>query len=158
MSDDTTEKLFAAVEAGETGEVWQMARAGVCMNVFNAAGKTPLVIACEKANKAMANMIFGGGADANLATAEGTTPLHAVAAAKNTVPGMVSLMLLRGAHFNTRDGKGRTALDIAATATDEIRTIIADYTRKELEFISRDAGQLKEAVKPMQKLQIKSPK
>jgi ankyrin repeat protein len=157
MSDDATEKLFAAVDAGDTAAIWDMAQDGVCMDVFNAAGKTPLILACEKADKHMANMIFVGKADANLATAEGVTPLHAVAAAKNTVPGMVSLMLMHGAHFNARDNQGRTPLDIAQTATPEIRNLIAEYTRKEVEFITRDAGELKNAVKPMQKLRIKTP-
>ncbi|ELR06235.1 hypothetical protein GMDG_02030 [Pseudogymnoascus destructans 20631-21] len=57
-----------------------------------------------------------GGADANAKLDNGTTLLHAVAAAKEVFVDMVRLLVEKGANTAARDGRGRSQLDVAMAA------------------------------------------
>jgi quinoprotein dehydrogenase-associated probable ABC transporter substrate-binding protein len=107
--------------------------AGADVNAANGAQKvTPLMlIASQLAPQARATHIAGGptpvdiaadliarGADVNARSAAGVTPLM-VAAGHNNGP-MIGLLLAKGANPTTKNNVGKTALDIAREARNEV--------------------------------------
>lgn len=107
--------------------------AGADVNAANGAQKvTPLIlIASQLAPQARATHLAGGptpveiaedliarGADVNAKSASGVTPLM-VAAGHNNGP-MVGLLLAKGARPETKNNAGKTALDIAREARNEV--------------------------------------
>ena len=58
-------------------------------------------------------VLIDAGADSNLETSRGVTPLMVAAASDRPNPGIVRMLLERGAHADARDDMGRSALDWA---------------------------------------------
>ena len=84
------------------------------VNAMQADGRTPLYQAASLANgQAIVAFLLAQGADTNLATAGGQTPL--MAAALRGDAAVVGQLLAKGATANTKSGAGSTALMSAAT-------------------------------------------
>jgi ankyrin repeat protein len=66
----------------------------------------------------MMRLAIERGADVNIATSRGNTPLMMAAASSNPNPAMITLLLERGARVDAADDKGRTALDWALMQGD----------------------------------------
>lgn len=78
-------------------------------------GHTALQLAIQRQNREVALLLIEGGADVNRATPMGTTPLMACASLKQPADAVAvaAALLARGAHVETRDLSGDTALDQA---------------------------------------------
>jgi ankyrin repeat protein len=94
-------------------------------------GATPLMRAAKQADVAVMQLLLDGGADVNLATGKGMTPLMFAASRPGgsrgvTTPGVeqdavkaVTLCLERGAQIDAADETGQTALHLAAALAGE---------------------------------------
>jgi len=78
-------------------------------------GRTCLMVACAYySGKGICQMLIDRGANVNIASNDGVTPL--MLAAQNAKLDVVELLLKRGANPNAKDKAGKTALDYANTA------------------------------------------
>merc|ERR1712072_273858 len=79
-------------------------------------GRTPLWIACQNGRVDAARLLLDKGADVNLATEKGTTPLHGVCdhwCCEDSHIEVVRLLLANGADVDQTTKDGQTSLDIA---------------------------------------------
>src|SRR3972149_9612195 len=71
------EQLFEAIDAGNAAEVTRLVRAGVHYTAKNDEGETPLYVAAEKGQGAIASMLLDNRADIKARTPNGETALPA---------------------------------------------------------------------------------
>jgi ankyrin repeat protein len=86
--------------------------AGINVDSLNTAGKTALMVACERGKINLAKLLLQRKANPNLAGRDGTTAL--ILAAQNEQPEIVKLLLDNRAAPDTEDNNGWTALSTAA--------------------------------------------
>ncbi|XP_031631788.1 carboxypeptidase A4-like [Contarinia nasturtii] len=79
-------KLFDAVESGDLKLVQKLIGQGVNINFGNPCGETALNVAILKGNKTMAGWLVNNGADVNLESCDGTTPLELAKNAGMSLP------------------------------------------------------------------------
>lgn len=121
--------MLAAARGGAGTQIWRAYAAGAHPNVNprGANGMTPLRAAFEFPDRVTAEMsaatLLANGADPNVPTANGDTPLHA--AARRGATDLVEYLLRKGARTDVRNGAAHTPLEAArdANATAAIRLL-----------------------------------
>jgi ankyrin repeat protein len=92
------------------------------VNLCDSLGRTPLYLACLLSRLEYVNLLLIRGADVNVATPQGNTPLHA--ALTNNFPWQTVFRLLYyGANWDAVDSAGKSCLDIASPACAEQITL-----------------------------------
>lgn len=125
--------LHDAARSGREGVIRLLLEAGAGATAADAYGVTPLHLACRAGRPENARVLLAAGADANARAASGATPLHEAAVSGDTATARL-LLLSAGADPAARDGRGRSAADVArakgfARAEEIIR---APYGRPEV--------------------------
>ena len=102
------------------------------INSIDPAGYTALIRACE--NETMVQTLINKGANVNLASIRGITPL--MEAAANGHINIVEILIENGADVKAKSHNGLTALDFAETNKHkEIATILEENESKTTEFL-----------------------
>lgn len=122
---------------------------GANVNIMNALDETPLFLACQMRSNdhheqaAIVNALLKAGADPNLNSFDGYTPLMAAAEKWRDYPvntEVIHLLISHGAKLQIADSSGCNALDLAIeTASDEGIRILLSYgiraTENTIDFI-----------------------
>ncbi len=95
----------------DTPLVWDLTRAGACVNCSDDKGWTALHIAAKTGDRAAAEWLLQNGADPNARNSYGMTPL--MLAVVNGHRRIVEVLLSWGANPALRDVRGWTAMDLA---------------------------------------------
>jgi ankyrin repeat protein len=140
--------LYGAAKAGETKVVLAMLRRGVDPNNHNEFEQPAIVVAAKEGHAdvvkvliaagadyttllpqlfftyqgpsiEVVEMLIAEGADVNLSTEDGRSPL--MLAARGGDLKILEMLLAAGANINQKDGNGHTAIDYAAGTTGEFR-------------------------------------
>src|SRR5438552_15136712 len=98
------EALFRSIENGDFDQFSRLVDTGIDLSTNNKLGETPLYVAAEKGQLAMAQLLIAKGADAKVRTPNGETVLHAAAMIEST-PRMSAL---------SRAGPGRGSAHTAS--------------------------------------------
>ena len=105
--------------------------AGFNVNAQNTAGKTALMVACERGKTGLAKQLLERKADPNIAGADGVTAL--ILAAQNDQPEIVKILLQNRADPDKEDNNGWTALSTAAYhGSARCAQILADRSKTDL--------------------------
>jgi ankyrin repeat protein len=113
--------ILAAARSGDSAAVQQLLRRGLLqkganVNIADADGNTPLILASEKDHTDVVKVLVAAGAKIDAANKEGATPL--LLAATNGSAGVVEPLLKAGANVNafieTTGNEGLTPLMIAS--------------------------------------------
>jgi ankyrin repeat protein len=105
--------------------------AGFNVNAQNTAGKTALMVACERGKIGLVKQLLDRKADPNLAGRDGVTAL--ILAAQNDQPEIVKLLLQNRAEPDMEDNNGWTALRMAAYhGSARCVQILADRSKTDL--------------------------
>lgn len=116
-------RLMNFAHAGDVGGVKELVAAGDAIDEKDKYGWTALRYSVRNGNLDVAAALLECGADANVASDSGRTPL--MSAAENGLLEMVELLIGDGgADIMQHDEKGRTAFDMASTAA--IRELVAE--------------------------------
>jgi uncharacterized protein len=89
-----------------------MIAAGAEVNPKGAFSKSPLTYAITRYDLVLVKTLLARGADANLKSRRGTTPLMTAIMSKGPTVEVVKLLLAAGADPNARNNKGETALSM----------------------------------------------
>ena len=109
---DNETALHMAVRTGNCEMVRLLLNAGANVNAQDFSGATPLNMAAFDGNTAVAHVLLESGADVNIVGyRDKTTPLEVVAFRGNLK--MVKLLLAHGADPTSKDGNGKTPLQVA---------------------------------------------
>jgi tetratricopeptide (TPR) repeat protein len=106
------EQLFSAIESNDIALVTSLVARGVNVDARGADGWTPLLEAA-KGTAEIASILLSHGADPNLSSHQGYTPL--MRAAGHGCDEIVKLLISAGARLDAVDNSGQSALDIAYT-------------------------------------------
>jgi ankyrin repeat protein len=105
--------------------------AGFNVNTQNTAGKTALMVACERGKSSLVKQLLDRKADPNLAGRDGATAL--ILAAQNDQPDIVKILLQNRAEPDKEDNNGWTALSTAAyRGSARCVQILADRSKTDL--------------------------
>jgi ankyrin repeat protein len=105
--------------------------AGFNVNEQNTAGKTALMVACERGKTGLAKQLLDRKADPNIVGADGITAL--ILASQNDQPDIVKLLLQNRADPDKEDNNGWTALSTAAYhGSARCVQILADRSKTDL--------------------------
>jgi ankyrin repeat protein len=112
--------LFGCVCTAQTTNIFDVARTGTVtqaetllkqdpksVNSKNAEGYTPLILACYRANNAVAKLLVQKGADVDALSGMGTALMAATVKGNSE---MVTYLIGRKANPNLSDGNGKTAI------------------------------------------------
>lgn len=106
-------RLHAAALDNRVADALGLIERGVPVDVRDAQGATPLMVAAAFGNREVAEVLIGHGADPNARdSVNGATPLHFAAMAGHSA--LVNLLLASGARIDIRDSLGETPLHYAA--------------------------------------------
>jgi ankyrin repeat protein len=101
------------------------------VNAQNTAGKTALMVACERGKTGLVKQLLDRKADPNVAGVDGTTAL--ILAAQNDQPDIVKILLQNRADPDKEDNNGWTALSTAAYhGSARCVQILADRSKTDL--------------------------
>jgi len=109
----TPRGFFRALESGDEAALRLFIEAGVDVELTNAVGWTPLMVAAFMGSERQAALLINAGANANSRDARGYGPLHW--AALKGYSGVVDLLLRKRALVNAKSDKGITPLLQAAS-------------------------------------------
>jgi len=109
--------LHIAAQKGNVEMIRKLASVGCNVNTKNKSQKTPLILAVEGDQKNAVRELCSRGADVKISVgrAQSRTTLLHIAASKNNSE-IVEILLRAGVPVNTKNGEGKTALDIASDA------------------------------------------
>ncbi len=132
-------EIHAAADSGDLEAVKRMVEQDASLlESRNAAGSTPLHIACEKGNLEMTRYLLGAGADPRAGDNENSMPIHTAAIGGNV--DVVKLLLDRGIDVDVRDDNGTTPLIFASyrSRNDMIDFLVSKGA--DIEARSNDGG------------------
>jgi ankyrin repeat protein len=112
-NDDGATALIFAARGNQPAAVKMLLAAGAKVNVVDSSKRTPLHYAAQDGFTAVTQLLLAKGASVKAVDATGATPLH-LAARYSGDPGTVRLLLNAGADRNRKDGRGKTAAELAA--------------------------------------------
>lgn len=117
----TAESKSAALTAANLPAVKKMIASGWDINERDEKGRTALYRAVEEKRADLASLLLFSGADPNIATDTGTTPLMASVRVL-TIEGqrMMAMLLFKGANIHAVTKKGATALTTAVASGHDI--------------------------------------
>ncbi len=110
------ETVFDAIRSSDAVAIDAMLRREPArVNTLSAEGLAPLMMAVQRGNRMVAELLLRYGADPNVRNRLGKTPLHGAVWAGHAE--MVELLIAAGADVNARDKRGKTpwveALDLS---------------------------------------------
>jgi ankyrin repeat protein len=112
-AESPTTDIFDLSRAGDAAGVEQALASGTDVDVRDALGQTPIVVAALAGQNSVAQVLLSHGADVMARTDKGMTPLHAAAFSGDLE--IVKLLLASGAAINDQDNFAHiTALHAAA--------------------------------------------
>jgi ankyrin repeat protein len=100
--------LHAAIRENKKDLALKLIRSGINLEVYDAAGNTPLTSLCIKGDIDLVTAILDNGADVNKKNRAGTSPLHKACAHGHL--NIVKLLIRNGAQINTRAANENTPL------------------------------------------------
>jgi hypothetical protein len=101
---------------------------GADVNIRNAQGETPLVLAVRAHSEACVSLLLAAGADVHLRTPSGETALHVAAAAGDE---QLCLRLIDAGHEpHSADSSGRTPVDLMRADSMEELRVFAHYAER----------------------------
>ncbi len=125
LTNDGASPLHAAAASGTPEVIALLAGAGVDPNGLNDGSRAPLHLAAGEPMRGLFGMIqdahwrlrasalLAAGADPDVRTAEGETPLHLHVSARQPDTALVSMLVRGGADVNARNDTGETPLHVA---------------------------------------------
>lgn len=111
--DAEADKLYAAVDSGDTATVKQLIADGVDVNAPSSRGSCALHAAAVNNNSELIALLLDHGADPNAQNTQGDTALICATKYAGGNAKTVELLLEAGTNLDVRDNKGNTALDYA---------------------------------------------
>jgi ankyrin repeat protein len=126
--------LFAAAEGNDLEQVKVLLQKGSPINEVNKTdfGFTPLIVAIYHDNEGVANFLIDSGADVNIPSTDGATPLMWATRLGDTAFPLVTNLLAHGANANAKDKTGSTAYDYAKAVGQTPQLIELFQSRKQL--------------------------
>ncbi len=112
-------ELYECDEDAALARAERLLAAGQDVNATNAQGMTPLIKAIIRGKEPFVRLFLSHGADPNQALPNGNTPLMLAIRCKDQ---LCNLLLNCGAHFDTKDDGGMTALMVAASERNPTAT------------------------------------
>lgn len=113
FGDEDADKLYAAVDSGDTATVKQLIADGVDVNAPSSRGSCALHAAAVNNNPELIALLLEHGADPNAQNSQGDTALICATKYAGGNATTVELLLEAGTDLDARDNKGNTALDYA---------------------------------------------
>jgi len=105
--------------------IQKLIQEGANVNIRDGWNDTPLILACQENNKALAQLLIEKGANLNAKGHDGNTPL--IIACKEKYKELVQLLIEKGVNLNAHNENGETALTIACQQNDEpIATLLIE--------------------------------
>lgn len=105
--------MHVAAYHNQLGAIEALVKAGGDMKKKNAYGWTPLLFAASSCSRAVMLDLLERGADVNVQSSKGTTPLHqACIGPREGLEAAVKLLVQSGADRTIIDSKNRTAADM----------------------------------------------
>jgi len=136
---DKTGNLHNAIAQGSIEGVRAHLDAGADVNFANRIdrnGVTPLMLAAERGNTSIVDMLIGRGADVTAHDPSGKSVLHYAAQQGNTP--ILRELIDRGADYKAKDRYGRTPLDLAKKkGNSSIVRMLEDLIEGEIEDACR---------------------
>ena len=112
IGDHEYAPMHFATERGHVRAVELLIAAGADVNIQNAGGVTPLIVAASRRNEGMLDAIISApGVDVNMRMGDGRAPLHFAVIHKHIAA--IEMLIEAGADVNMRMGDGRAPLHIA---------------------------------------------
>jgi ankyrin repeat protein len=112
--DRRADELFKEVEGGDLAAVDDLLKSGVVVDVKDPYGRTPLRVAADRAQAAIAERLLAAGADVNAPDEiEGKTPFLAAIGRNEAARNMMRLLARHDADIRATDRYGRSALALA---------------------------------------------
>ena len=105
------EKLFDAVQKGDSTGLEELLASGADVNGHTKAGVTPLHVAASSGNTNLIKLLIAKGADVNSRATDGSIPLHAAVASNRKE--VVELLIQSGTRIYATDPDGRTPSELA---------------------------------------------
>jgi CubicO group peptidase (beta-lactamase class C family) len=119
--------IHAAAFQGNVAAIRQHIAAGSDLNVKDAYGSTPLIVAAAFGKTEAATALIEGGADLNLTNNDGGTALHTAAFLCRTE--IVEALLDAGANKYLRDNFGNTPLESVSDPFEDVKSIYDDIAQ-----------------------------
>jgi ankyrin repeat protein len=149
------QNLYEAADWGDATEVYNFLEAKASPDERGPGGKTPLIRACERDDHNSIIQLLRFGANPNLAADDGTTAMHA-AARKISTTGMLLRLIIKEGSMLARDSENRQPIDVAEeNPAADVRALVAEFTVKELDAVTRSMTELPKAVKVSKPLGFK---
>lgn len=113
LGGEDADKLYTAVDSGDTATVKQLIADGVDVNAPSSRGSCALHAAAVNNNRELIALLLEHGADPNAQNSQGDTALICATKYAGGNAETVELLLKAGTNLDVRDKKGNTALDYA---------------------------------------------
>lgn len=119
--------LHYAALGGASAAASVLLRSGAALDPMGQLGMTPLMMACERADLALARLLLDHGADPLAQDAQGISVLVYATATYTRKMAMVTMILAAGGDPNALDRGGEGALHVSARGPDvEVTTAMID--------------------------------
>jgi ankyrin repeat protein len=128
--------LHDAVTSGSRTAVLKLIGKGADVNGQNPYKQTPLYLACQRTNEALARLLLDHGADVNARSSYGSTPVH-VAAKTGSAP-ILQVLTQHGANLELQDSEGRSPLFWAIEGGGSSAVEVLVKAGAKLEQVGRD--------------------
>ncbi|KAA8492205.1 putative ankyrin repeat protein [Porphyridium purpureum] len=109
---ESVAEMMSAAWNGQAHELMRLLDCGLCANLRNEKGQTPLLLAASQENEDCVRLLIARGADVNAADPDGSTAL--ILAAQNGNDDLARLLVQHGAKVNASNQLGVTVLMCAA--------------------------------------------
>lgn len=127
-------KLYAAIDSGNLNAVKKSLKAGVDLNVKDAAGRTPLMRAVIVKDELIAEALLDAGADPNVKDEYQESPF--LRASANGLTGALQAFINDGANVHELSRMGGTALTVASENSQVAAVRILLHTDIDIDHVN----------------------